>query len=101
MKIKLLRATTLIFVSLSLFSGCQWINALQKDKAAENGAQSPNRSRILSDLTQTTAVLQEYYVMEGKYPESLTDLKLDLHHPEDLAYDSKTGKLRSKTYPEL
>ena len=101
MKTKRLHTIALVFISLSLVSGCQWINALQKDKSAENGAPSPNRSRAMSDLTQTTAALQEYYVMEGKFPDSLSDLKLELYHPDDLAYDPKTGKLRSKTYPEL
>ncbi len=92
----------LMAILLMSLSSCEWIRAVQRDTQTETeDSKTVTRSEAMSDLTQTTALLQEYYVLEGKFPESLDALKLELYHPEDLNYDPKTGKLRSKTYPDL
>ncbi len=95
----------LVLLSLGtmMTTGCSLIQETRNagQDAAGNTVKEITRSTAMSDLTQTTAALQEYYVLEGKYPEDLAQLKLELYHPEDLDYDPKTGKLRSKTFPDL
>lgn len=96
----------LVFFMLCLSlgaSGCSLIQDTRRDgqDGAGQSVREITRSTAMSDLTQTTAALQEYYVLEGKYPADLAALKLELYHPEDLDYDPKTGKLRSKTFPDL
>jgi hypothetical protein len=92
-----------LIILLSGASGCSLIKETRNDaqNAAGDTVGQVSRSQAMSDLTQTTAALQQYYVQENKYPETLADLKLELYHPEDLSYDAKTGKLRSKTFPDL
>lgn len=99
-----LLASLVLGLTLSVSaSGCSLIQETRNagQDAAGNTVKEITRSTAMSDLTQTTAALQEYYVLEGKYPEDLAKLKLELYHPEDLEYDPKTGKLRSKTFPDL
>lgn len=92
-----------LFVLLLGLSGCSLVKETRNDaqSAAGDTVGQISRSQAMSDLTQTTAALQQYYVQENKYPETLEKLKLELYHPEDLDYDATTGKLRSKTYPDL
>lgn len=98
-----LRFLPVLMILISGTSGCSLIKETRNDaqNAAGDTVGQITRSQSMSDLTQTTAALQQYYVQENKYPETLGDLKLELYHPEDLAYDPKTGKLRSKTFPDL
>lgn len=95
----------LTFFVLCLSLGTSGCSLIQDTRNAGDGAAQTvkeiTRSTAMSDLTQTTAALQEYYVLEGKYPADLAQLKLELYHPEDLDYDPQTGKLRSKTFPDL
>lgn len=97
------RLLLLMIIFISGTSGCSLIKETRNDaqNAAGDTVGQVTRSQAMSDLTQTTAALQQYYVQENKYPETLSDLKLELYHPNDLAYDPKTGKLRSKTFPDL
>ena len=60
-----------------------------------------DRSQTMSDLTSITAAMQGYYLQHNKYPDKISDLKLRLYHPEDIDYDPKTGRVRSKTFPEM
>lgn len=103
LKHRLSQWVLLACVPLLMASSCSLIQDTRNDAqdAAGDTVGQITRSSAMSDLTQTTAALQEYYVLEGKYPASLDDLKLELYHPEDLLYDAKTGKLRSKTFPDL
>ena len=90
-------------ILLSGLSGCSLIKETRNDaqNAAGDTVGQVSRSQAMSDLTQTTAALQQYYVQENKYPETLEKLKLELYHPNDLSYDATTGTLRSKTFPDL
>lgn len=99
---RLLFLPVLIILTSGL-NGCSLIKETRNDaqNAAGDTVGQITRSQAMSDLTQTTAALQQYYVQENKYPESLDKLKLELYHPNDLTYDAKTGKLRSKTFPDL
>jgi hypothetical protein len=94
---------TALIILISGAGGCSLIKETRNDaqSAAGDTVGQITRSQAMSDLTQTTAALQQYYVQENKYPETLSDLKLELYHPKDLDYDAKTGKLRSKTFPDL
>ena len=85
---------------------CPWgLSACQVDTENPEVGQSQQgplkRSEVLSDLTQITAALQSYYMQEGKFPERLDQLDLELYHPQDLNYTPETGKIRSKTFPDL
>lgn len=97
----------LLLIHTMFFSGLTSCK-LAKDTSdtAKEGAktmvQQIDRSKALGDLTTATAALNSYGMQnDGAFPASLDELKLDLYYPEDLVYDPKTGKVHSKTYPNL
>ena len=81
-------------------SGCRNESETLK-KGASDTVKQIDRSKALSDLTQVTGVLHSYYAEHQSYPSSIKELKLNLYYPNDLDYEPATGKIRSKTYPDL
>jgi hypothetical protein len=63
----------------------------------------PDKARVISDLTRIRLAIEMYKAdNEGKYPNSVSDLKLkDLYYTDkdEYQYDSSTGKITSKNYP--
>lgn len=97
-----LTSLTALGLTLSL-AACDTVKDSQETLQDGAGAAvgQINKSQVLSDLTQVTAAIQGYYVQNNKYPAQIGDLQLKLYHPSDLSYDAATGKVRSKTYPDL
>lgn len=94
----------LILALLFGFSSCQ--AAQEAEDTAKKGAvdtvTAPNRARALQDLTTATSAIQTYAAQNNNtYPPTLEELKLNLNNPADMSYDPKTGKVHSKSYPNL
>lgn len=68
---------------------------------AINTVKAPDRARAVGDLTIAFGAIQTYYTQNNKYPATLEELKLNLYNPADLVYDPKTGKVHSKSFPNL
>lgn len=79
---------------IALLSGCLCLGLVACQP-------KPPKKDVLSDLTSLTGALQTYYLENGKNPASITELKLELKHPEDINYDPAKGVVRSKSYPDL
>lgn len=94
----------LLLVGLSLLVSCKTAQDTENTmkKGAGDMVRQIDRSKALSDLTTATAALNAYSAQnDGKFPASLDELKLNLYYPEDMNYDPQTGKVHSKTYPNL
>jgi hypothetical protein len=91
-----------LFLLLSLVA-CDGVKDTQKEaeEAAKTTIQQIDRAQVLSDLKAASTAVDDYFVQNNSYPASLTDLKLSLNHPQDLTYDPQTGKVYSKTFPNL
>jgi len=103
-----MKKRVLVFILPMLFINCLSACDLAKETSdtAKDGAkdvvQQIDRSKALGDLTTITAALNTYGMQhDGAFPASLEELKLNLYYPDDLVYDPKTGKVHSKTYPNL
>ena len=70
-------------------------------EGAATGVAQMDRARVLSDLTHVTAALATWKLEHESYPATLSELGLKLNYPDDLTYDAQTGKVRSKTFPNL
>lgn len=93
----------LILLLLTVLGACKPAEEARDitSEAARTAVGQIDRSKVLSDLTSITAAMGGYYLQNNAYPAKLEDLKLKLYHPEDIIYDPKTGKVRSKTFPDL
>jgi hypothetical protein len=88
---------------LLLFGACKPAEEAQDlvKKGAETALSQPDRARVLSDLTRVTAALTTWKLDHDRYPETVAELGLQLNYPADIIYDARTGKVRSKTFPNL
>jgi Tfp pilus assembly protein PilE len=88
-----------------LFSvvACDGVKDTQQEaqEAAKTTIQQIDRAQVLSDLKTASTAVEDYFAQNNSYPASLGDLKLSLNHPQDLTYDPQTGKVYSKTFPNL
>lgn len=91
-----------LFVLLSLVA-CDGVKDTQQEAedAAKTTIQQIDRAQVLSDLKAASTAVDDYFAQNNSYPASLADLKLSLNHPQDLTYDPQTGKVYSKTFPNL
>lgn len=60
-----------------------------------------DKTKVLADLALAVPAVQAYHLQNQKYPASLAELNLKLNVPQDLTYDPATGKITSKTFPNL
>ncbi|MEW6685190.1 MAG: hypothetical protein AB1393_03165 [Candidatus Edwardsbacteria bacterium] len=62
----------------------------------------PQQAKVVVDLANIRRGLEFYRnEHEGRYPPSLSELKLNLNYPDEYNYDSTTGEVKSKRYPSL
>jgi len=61
----------------------------------------PDRTRMLTDLAAVKPAIQAFQAQNDRFPDSLDELNIKLNFPKDLTYDSGTGEVKSKTFPNL
>jgi hypothetical protein len=61
----------------------------------------PDQARVKLDLAAARSAVARQQQTSGNYPPSLSELRLKLNYPDDLNYDSSSGTVTSKTYPNL
>jgi len=64
-------------------------------------AKVPSKTTAVTELASLRQALNIYKVGHEKYPENLSDLPVKIENPDDYEYDSQTGKVKSKHYPNL
>jgi hypothetical protein len=76
---------------------------LAMDQAHRNITAAPDRARVKADLAQIRSLILQYQRLnEGKNPPSISDLPIErVFYPADIDYNSETGEVKSKTYPEM
>lgn len=68
---------------------------------ADGLAKVPSKTTAVTELASLRQAINIYKVENEKYPESLSDLPVKIESPDDYEYDSRTGKVKSKRYPNL
>jgi hypothetical protein len=62
---------------------------------------APDLARVQLDLIAARAAIREYKMLNAeKNPPDLAALQLKLSFPADLTYDSNSGMVKSRTYPQ-
>lgn len=61
----------------------------------------PDKTRVGVDLATLTGAIKMYRAMNDRLPGSLGELDVKVHYPKDIVYDANTGKVRSRTFPDL
>jgi hypothetical protein len=102
--------TFLIFLSVILVlvaSGCKnsrdaaiETKTIVKDYA-DGLSKLPSKTTAITELASLRQAINMYKIEKGTYPESLSDLHVKIGNPEDYEYNSQTGKVKSKHYPNL
>lgn len=64
-------------------------------------AKVPSKTRALTELASLRQAIKMYQVEKEKYPEKLSDLPVKIKDVNDYDYDSQTGNVKSKYYPEM
>ncbi len=64
-------------------------------------AKVPSKTRVLTELASLRQAIKMYQVEKEKYPETLSDLPVKIKDINDYNYDSRTGKVKSRYYPEM
>ena len=104
MRTKNLLLTFLLVSFLGLTSGSLGCSKAREEleETIEPVMKLPSKTRVKVDLMNIRRALDFYKVdREGKYPNSLKELQLDLHYPDEYKYNSTTGKVKSKIYPNM
>lgn len=61
----------------------------------------PDEARVRVDLAGVRAAIREYRMLhDGRNPKSVAELDLNLSFPGDIVYDARTGRARSRSYPQ-
>ena len=63
--------------------------------------EAPKKTKILTEIAVIRKALEIYKIENGKYPESLGDLPIKIKEVDEYQYDSESGKVKSKHYPNL
>ena len=96
-----------LVIILILFSGCSKGKEAVKeaDEIVKDYARGlvkvPKKIRILTEIASLRQAVEVYRIDNGQYPDKLTDLTIRIDNPDEYIYDPKTGKLKSKHYPNL
>lgn len=64
-------------------------------------AKLPSKTTAVTELASLRQAINIYKVENEKYPENLSDLHVKIENPGDYEYDSQTGKVKSKHYPNF
>jgi hypothetical protein len=102
--------TYLIFLSVLLVltaSGCKkGRDAAIETKTvvkqyADGMSKFPSKTTAITELASMRQAINMYKVEHEEYPESLSDLNMKIENPDNYEYNSQTGKVKSKHYPNL
>jgi hypothetical protein len=63
--------------------------------------EAPKKTKILTEIAVIRKSLEIYKIENGKYPESLSELQIRIKEVDEYQYDSESGKVKSKNYPNL
>ena len=63
--------------------------------------EAPKKTEIITEIATVRKGLKIYKIDKGKYPESLSELKIKIKYPDEYKYNKETGKVKSKNYPNL
>ena len=63
--------------------------------------EAPKKTKILTEIAVIRKSLEIYKIENGKYPESLSELQIKIKEVDEYQYDSESGKVKSKNYPNL
>lgn len=99
----MLRLTPLLFCSLILLAACEPAQEAQETvhEAARDTIAQIDKTKVLSDFALAKPAVETYFLQNQKYPASLSELGLKLNYPDELVYDPATGKISSKSFPNL
>jgi hypothetical protein len=98
----------LIFTLIIIFlSGCsegreavREADKIVKDYS-EGLIEAPKKTEIITEIAIIRKALEIYKIDKGRYPESLTELKIKIKYPDEYQYDKENGKVKSKNYPNF
>ena len=68
---------------------------------AKGLAAVPSKTRTVAELASLRRAIEMYKVKNEKYPERLSDLPIEVKDINEYEYDSQTGKVKSRFYPNL
>ncbi len=63
--------------------------------------EAPKKTRVITEITTIRKALEIYKIENGKYPESLSEVQIKIKEVDEYQYDSESGKVKSKHYPNL
>ncbi len=97
----------IFFVCLLFLSGCKEGKEAVKetDKIVKDYSkgliEAPKKTKILTEIATIRQALEIYRIENGEYPESLSVLPIKIKEIDKYQYDSESGKVKSKHYPNL
>lgn len=74
--------------------------AVIEETAAER-LQLPEKVKVVIDLRNIREGIVAYETAHGAFPAALAEIDLELNCPDEYDYDSSSGIVKSKSYPDL
>ena len=68
---------------------------------AAMNSHTPDKARVGTDLAAARKEIRMYKMLNGKLPASLKVLGLRPYFPADLFYNAETGRVGSRTFPNM
>lgn len=92
-----------LFASLIIISlvSCDEVEKTAVD-TAKTAVELPDKAEIISDLASLRSTVNSFYISNGRFPSSLSDLDLKTNRSiDEFSYDSIEGTVKHKTYNQL
>jgi|UniRef100_A0A7C3N7P3 competence protein ComGC len=71
-------------------------------ETTEKVLELPDKTKVISDLSKLRNQIATFYMNNGRYPNDLGELNIDLFNPiEDFVYNKNNGNVKNKNYPQL
>ncbi|MEO0293542.1 MAG: hypothetical protein ABIN61_04880 [candidate division WOR-3 bacterium] len=61
----------------------------------------PDKTKTITELTTIRQALEIYKAEKGEYPQTLSELQINVENLSAYEYDPEKGKVKSKYYPNL
>lgn len=100
MKKRMFLIILILTVFLILFLSCE--NKKEVVETTEKVIELPDKTKVISDLSKLRNQIATFYINNGRYPNDLKELNIDLFNPvEDFIYNKNNGNVKNKNYPQL
>ncbi|HAF07661.1 MAG: hypothetical protein QME48_00325 [bacterium] len=100
MKKRMFLIILILTVFLILFLSCE--NKKEVVETTEKVLELPDKTKVISDLSKLRNQIATFYINNGRYPNDLKELNIDLFNPvEDFIYNKNNGNVKNKNYPQL